>query len=89
MEVVKEPDKLAAMATAATRDFNDELTVILSGAALSLRLLGPDHPARLDLLDLQRAALRCADIARCLEFFTVRYSEERVARARSRNRKLV
>lgn len=46
--------------------FNDELTMILNQLAVSLKLLGPEHPASPNLLDLQRSALRCADISRRL-----------------------
>lgn len=46
--------------------FNDELTMILNQLAISLKLLGPEHPASPNLLDLQRSALRCADISRRL-----------------------
>jgi len=41
------------------RTSNDELTVILSSVSDSLESLEKDHPARVLLLDLQRAAQRC------------------------------
>ncbi len=49
---------------AAAMDFNNELTLILNHLAVSLKLLGPGHPASPGLLDLQRSALRCADVTR-------------------------
>ncbi len=51
---------------AAVAGFNDELTMILNQLAVSLELLGDEHPASPNLLDLQRSALRCADITRRL-----------------------
>jgi hypothetical protein len=48
-----------AVAAAAAHDFNNELTVILSGLSGVLEALGPDHPARELLLDMRAAAQRC------------------------------
>jgi len=53
-------DRAYAVAAAVARDFNDELTVILSSVSESLVSLEEDHPARALLLDLRDAALRCA-----------------------------
>jgi hypothetical protein len=52
-------DRAYAVAAAAARDFNDELTVILNSVSESLVNLEEDHPARPLLLDLQGAAQRC------------------------------
>jgi hypothetical protein len=52
-------DRAYAVAAAAARDFNDELTVILNSVSESLRSLEEDHPAHALLLDLQSAAQRC------------------------------
>lgn len=48
------------MAAAAAHDFNNELTVILSGVSGMITSLEPGHPARPYLLDVQSAAQRCA-----------------------------
>lgn len=47
------------MAAAAAHDFNNELTVILSGVMDALQSLGPQHPVRPLLLDIEAAAQRC------------------------------
>jgi signal transduction histidine kinase len=52
-------DRAYAVAAAAARDFNNELTVILSSVSESLANLDDDDPARVLLLDLQGAAQRC------------------------------
>jgi hypothetical protein len=57
---------------AAGKDFNDELTLILNRAAISLDLIGPDHPAAPDLVELQGSVIRCAEITRCLMLLTLR-----------------
>jgi signal transduction histidine kinase len=62
---------LAATAAAA-HDLNDELTVILSSVAALKRELGPGHPAREKLIDLQAAAQRCAWTASGLLNFSAR-----------------
>ncbi len=53
-------DRAHTVAIRAAHEFNNDLTVILNSVSTSLRTLGLDHPARADLLELQRAALRCA-----------------------------
>ena len=67
-----ELDRLSALAMAAGKDFNDELTLILNRAAISLDLIGPDHPAAPDLFELQGSVIRCAEITRCLMLLTLR-----------------
>jgi hypothetical protein len=57
---------------AAGKDYNDELTLILNHAELSLDLLGPEHPASNGLVELMHAAMRCAETTRCLLLLTVR-----------------
>lgn len=59
-------DRLRSLAAAVAEEFNDELTIILNHVALSLDLLGPEHPALEELKDLERSARRCAEIARDL-----------------------
>jgi hypothetical protein len=65
-------DRAYAVAAAAARDFNDELTVILNRVSESLGSLDEDHPARVLLLDLQNAAQRCVWKAEGLLQFSAR-----------------
>jgi hypothetical protein len=67
-----ELDRLSSLAMAAGKDVNDELTVILNRAAISLDLIGADHPATADLVELQGSVIRCAEITRCLMLLTLR-----------------
>jgi len=60
---------------AAGKDFNDELTFILNYAEVSLDLLGPEHPASEGIVELTRAAMRCAETTRCLLLLTLRARE--------------
>jgi hypothetical protein len=53
-------DRACAVAAALARDFNDELTVILSGASNALKALEPGHPARETISEVHGAAQRCA-----------------------------
>jgi hypothetical protein len=66
-------DHAYAVALAAARDFNDELTVILTSVSESLEGLDEGHPARVLLLDLQGAAQRCAWKADGLLQFSARH----------------
>ena len=69
---------------AASKDFNDELTFILNHADVSRELLGPQHPASNGLIELQHAAMRCAETTRCLLQLTARARETvRYARVRA------
>jgi hypothetical protein len=65
-------DRLSSLAMAAGKDFNDELTLILNHAEVSLDLLGPEHPASGGIVELTRAAMRCAETTRCLLLLTQR-----------------
>lgn len=91
---VGELDRLSSLAMAAGKDFNDELTFILNHAEVSLDLLGPQHPASGGIVELTRAAMRCAETTRCLLLLTqralesVRYAKVR-ADAHSGNRELL
>ena len=69
VERVVRTDRAYAVAGAAARDLNNELTVILSSVSDLLESLPDDHPARVLLLDLQNAAFRCVwKAAGLLEF---------------------
>jgi hypothetical protein len=65
-------DRAYAVSAAAARDFNNELTVILSSVSESLESLEDGHPARVRLLDLQGAAQRCVWIAAALQQYSAR-----------------
>lgn len=69
---VEPSSRALAVAAAAAHDLNDELTVILTSVTDSLRALDPHHPARPLLLDLRRAAQRCAWKASGLLNYTAR-----------------
>jgi hypothetical protein len=59
VEKVVRIDRAYIVAAAAARDFNDELTVIMSSLEGVLDYLEEGHPALPLLLDLQGAAQRC------------------------------
>jgi hypothetical protein len=65
-------DRAVAVAAAAAHDLNDDLTVILTSVADSLRALDPQHPVHPLLLELRSAAQRCAWTASGLLNFTAR-----------------
>ena len=72
MERVTRIDRNCAVAAAAAHDWNDELTVILSGVDDLLKGMKPDDPGRRILLELRAAAQRCAWKASGLLNFTAR-----------------
>jgi hypothetical protein len=59
VERITQADRVSAIAAAAAHDLNDELTIILNGAAISLTELEPGHPARRLMREVQWAAERC------------------------------
>jgi hypothetical protein len=72
VERLQRLDRASAIAAAAAQDLNDHLTVILSSVTSLLVAMEPGHPARLPLVDLERAALRCATTASRLLKFSAR-----------------
>ena len=60
MQPLSRADRICAVSAAAAHDLNDELTVIVSAAAVSLQQLPVDHPCRGLLRDIREAANRCA-----------------------------
>jgi hypothetical protein len=66
-------DRAYVVAAAAASDFNDHLTIILNSVSESLQYLDEDHPARVLLLDLQSAALRCVWTAEGLLQYSTRH----------------
>ena len=71
---------------AAAGDLNDEFTLILNQAVVAAELVGPGHPARADLIELQHATLRCAAIARQLLIATLRLRPAAAVKRYSGNR---
>ena len=63
---IREMDRLRTLALAAGKDFNDELTLILNHAEVTLGLLGAEHPAGPELIEVRHATLRCAETVRGL-----------------------
>jgi hypothetical protein len=59
VERLTQADRVTAIASAAAHDLNDELTIILNGASMSLDHLEPGHPARPLMRHVQWAAQRC------------------------------
>ena len=74
MERLTHADRACAVAAAAGHDLNDELTIIVNTTSYTLETLEPGHPARPLLLELQRAAQRCAWKASGLLNYGVRRS---------------
>jgi hypothetical protein len=69
VERVVRTDRAYAVAGAAARDLNNELTVILSSVSDLLESFDEGDPAHIRLLDLQGAAQRCVwKAAGLLEF---------------------
>jgi signal transduction histidine kinase len=60
VEHLNRDEQACAVTAAAAHDFNNELTVILSGVCGALAELEPNHPARHLLIQARAAAQRCA-----------------------------
>ena len=74
MEQLTNSDRACAVAAAAAHDFNNELTVIISGVDGALVAVPAENPARALLLDIQAAAQRCVWKASGLLNFSARVS---------------
>jgi signal transduction histidine kinase len=72
VERLQRLDRVSTLAAATAHTLNDELTVILSSLTTSMLAMEPGHPARLPLVDLERAALRCVSTASRLLSFSTR-----------------
>ena len=72
MERMSDAKRACAVAAAAAHDFNNELTVILSGVSEALDSLGAHHPSRPLLLEIRAAAQRCVWKASGLLTFSAR-----------------
>jgi hypothetical protein len=72
MEHMSHAKRACAVAAAAAHDFNNELTVILSGVNEVLDALGAQHPSRPVLLEIRAAAQRCVWKASGLLTFSAR-----------------
>ncbi len=65
-------ESVGRLAGGVAHDFNNMLGVILGNAELALEALEPSHPVRADLLEIQGAAMRSADLTRQLLAFARR-----------------
>jgi PAS domain S-box-containing protein len=65
-------ESVGRLAGGVAHDFNNMLGVILGHAKLALDLVGGSHPLRADLLEIQKAAGRSADLTRQLLGFARR-----------------
>jgi hypothetical protein len=72
VERLQRLDRVSTLAAATAHSLNDELTVILSSLTTSMLAMEPGHPARLPLMELERAALRCVATASRLLSFSAR-----------------
>ena len=72
MEHLSNAKRACAVVAAAAHDFNNELTVIMSSVSQVLTALGPDHPSRPLLLEIQASAQRCVWKASALLNFSAR-----------------
>ena len=72
VERLQRLDRVSTLAAATAHSLNDDLTVILSSLTGSMLAMEPGHPARLPLMDLERAALRCVTTASRLLDFSAR-----------------
>ncbi len=62
-------ESVGRLAGGVAHDFNNMLGVILGHVELALQDAAPDHPLRKDLLEIQKAASRSADLTRQLLAF--------------------
>jgi PAS domain S-box-containing protein len=62
-------ESVGRLAGGVAHDFNNMLGAILGNAELALGALGPDHPVRADVVEIQAAARRSADLTRQLLAF--------------------
>jgi hypothetical protein len=65
-------DPLPTFAAAIARELNDHLTILLCSTERILKGVPQGHPVRVELRDLERAALRCAGITDSLLAFSRR-----------------
>jgi hypothetical protein len=65
-------DWINAVASAGAKDFNDELTIILTGIDRYIGALPADAPNRPLLFEIREAAERCAEKSSSLLNFTQR-----------------
>ncbi len=63
---------MGAIASGVAHDMNNQLTVMLNYLDITVQKLGPDHVLTGGVLEVQRAALRCVEIASTLLRFGVR-----------------
>jgi PAS domain S-box-containing protein len=72
-EQLRQAQKMEAvgrLAGGVAHDFNNALTAILGSADLLLGHLGPDHPERVEAVEIRKAAMWAADLTRQLLAFS-------------------
>ncbi len=72
LELAQRMESIGRLAGGVAHDFNNMLSIILGCADLSLEILDQDHPARLEILKIERAAQRSATLTKQLLGFARR-----------------
>ena len=72
LQQAQKMESVGRLAGGVAHDFNNMLGAILGNAELALEALGPAHPVSADLMEIQRAAQRSADLTRQLLAFARR-----------------
>jgi PAS domain S-box-containing protein len=79
LEQAERLEALGRLAGGVAHDVNNVLTIVMSGAELALKRLGPDHAARLPVETLLSAAQGAADFTSQLLAFSRRRVHEKVS----------
>ena len=72
LQQAQKMESIGRLAGGVAHDFNNMLGAILGNAELALEAIEPSHPVRADLLEIQAAARRSADLTRQLLAFARR-----------------
>jgi two-component system, cell cycle sensor histidine kinase and response regulator CckA len=66
----KHLEVLGRLAGGIAHDFNNMLTSVIGNADLAMKTLGPNHPAHVELMEIEKAGLRAAELTRQLLAFS-------------------